>query len=211
LHTNGTSEQIIDPLDGTTNFVHGFPFVVTSIGVAVRRELVVGVVYNPFLNELFTAVKGRGAYRNDQPIRVSNATTVQGSLLSTNFGHDRSQARLSMQLGAMQRLLQVPCHGLRAMGAAAAAMCDAACGRVDAFYEDGIKVCMLYTRDLTESRFQPWDVAAGAVIVSEAGGVVLDTDGGPFDVMSGRVLAAATPALGQALASAICPPSTAGS
>ncbi|KAM0937553.1 putative phosphoric monoester hydrolase [Dioscorea sansibarensis] len=142
---------IVDPLDGTTNFVHGFPFVCVSIGLTIRKAPSVGVVYNPIINELFTGVLGQGAHLNGNPIKASSQTELVKSLLATEV------------------------RSLRMSGSCALNLCGIACGRLDICYELGFG--------------GPWDVAAGAVIVREAGGLVFDPYGGDFDIMSQRVAA----------------------
>lgn len=149
-----------------------------SIGVAFEKQLCVGVIFNPYANEMFTAVRGQGAQLNGQPLRVSGTTALNQSLVSMNFTQDRTSARLQRQLDTAARLLRAPCHGLRSTGSAAFALADVAAGRLDCFFEEALK---------------PWDVAAGALLVQEAGGVVCrPQDGSAFDVMEGSVFACAT-------------------
>ncbi|KAL6762632.1 hypothetical protein V8C86DRAFT_2470494 [Haematococcus lacustris] len=184
-----------DPLDGTTNFVHGFPFVCVSIGLAVNRQVVVGVVYNPVLEELFSATLGGGAYLNGAPIRVSHTQDMAQALLVTEVGVTRDPqtfravfARVEALAGAMR--------SVRCCGSCALNLCSVACGRCDAFYEIGFGGC--------------WDVAAGSLVVREAGGEVLDPAGGRWGLMSRRVLAA-NKVLGQQVARVLkeCPVSDA--
>ncbi len=146
---------IIDPLDGTTNFIHGLPIYCTSIALAVRGKIEQAVVYDPTRNDLFTATKGRGAYRNDRRIRVSKRIQLADSLISTGFpfrpGDDFSRY-LTLMGEVMQRTA-----GLRRPGAAALDLAYVAAGFTDGFFELGL---------------QPWDVAAGSLLVTEAGGLV---------------------------------------
>jgi len=146
---------IIDPLDGTTNFIHGFPVYCVSIALAVKGKVEQAVIYDPSRNDLFTATKGRGAYMNDRRIRVSKRTQLQECLISTGFPFrkgDNFPAYLAMMSDVMQRTA-----GLRRPGAAALDLAYVAAGFTDGFFETGL---------------QPWDVAAGSLLVTEAGGLV---------------------------------------
>jgi len=146
---------IIDPLDGTTNFIHGLPVYCVSIALAVKGKIEQAVIYDPSRNDLFTATKGRGAYMNDRRIRVSKRTRMQECLISTGFPFrpgDDFNSYLRMMGEVMQRTA-----GLRRPGAAALDLAYVAAGFTDAFFETGL---------------QPWDVAAGSLLVTEAGGLV---------------------------------------
>ena len=146
---------IIDPLDGTTNFIHGLPVYCVSIALAVKGKVEQAVIYDPSRNDLFTATKGRGAYMNDRRIRVSKRTRMQECLISTGFPFrpgDDFNSYLRMMGEVMQRTA-----GLRRPGAAALDLAYVAAGFTDAFFETGL---------------QPWDVAAGSLLVTEAGGLV---------------------------------------
>jgi myo-inositol-1(or 4)-monophosphatase len=146
---------IIDPLDGTTNFIHGFPVYCVSIALAVRGKVEQAVIYDPSRNDLFTASKGRGAYLNSRRIRVSKRTRLQECLISTGFPFrkgDNFPAYLQMMSDVMQRTA-----GLRRPGAAALDLAYVAAGFTDGFFENGL---------------QPWDVAAGSLLVTEAGGLI---------------------------------------
>jgi myo-inositol-1(or 4)-monophosphatase len=146
---------IIDPLDGTTNFIHGFPVYCVSIALAVNGKVEQAVVYDPSRNDLFTATKGRGAYMNDRRLRTSKRTQMHECLISTGFPFrpgDNFNQYLRMMGDVMQRTA-----GLRRPGAAALDLAYVAAGFTDAFFETGL---------------QPWDVAAGALLVTEAGGLV---------------------------------------
>jgi len=163
-----------DPLDGTTNFVHGFPFVCVSIGLAINKQVVVGVVYNPVLKELFTAVRGRGALLNGSPLRCSETASMGSALFATEVGTSREPATIAAIFDRIKALTAVA-RAVRCCGSCAMNMCGVAMGRLDAFYEVGFGGC--------------WDVAAASLIVEEAGGKVLDPCGGPFSLMGRRVLA----------------------
>ena len=146
---------IIDPLDGTTNFIHGFPVYCVSIALAVKGKIEQAVVYDPSRNDLFTATKGRGAYMNDRRLRVSKRLRLTECLISTGFPFrpgDNFNNYMAMMGEVMPR-----CAGLRRPGAAALDLAYVAAGFTDAFFESGL---------------QPWDVAAGSLLVTEAGGLV---------------------------------------
>ncbi|KAG8649149.1 inositol-phosphate phosphatase isoform X1 [Manihot esculenta] len=165
---------IVDPLDGTTNFVHGFPFVCISIGLTIAKVPTVGVVYNPILNELFTGIHGRGAFLNGNPIKVSSQTELVKSLLATEAGTKRDKTTVDATTNRINSLL-FKVRSLRMSGSCALNLCGIACGRLDLFYETGFG--------------GPWDVAAGVVIIKEAGGLVYDPSGKDFDITSQRVAA----------------------
>jgi myo-inositol-1(or 4)-monophosphatase len=163
---------IVDPLDGTNNFVHGLPIFGVSIGLEYRGAMVGGVIYDPMARELFQAVKGGGAYLNGRRIRVSATPTLKLSLLSTGF----STTFLTQDqpyLGWFRRA-QRNSHGVRRIGSTVWCLAAVAAGRLEGFYE----------RDLW-----PWDMAAGMVIVEEAGGRVTDLEGGAPSLASGRLVA----------------------
>ena len=172
LELTDTPTWIIDPLDGTTNFVHGYPLVTVSIGLAVGKQLVVGVIYNPVMDELISAVKGRGAHMNGRRVHVGHATGVGDALVCNNVGASRNPAINELCTARLLALLQARVRGLRNSGSAAQNMMHVACGRLDCYFEDGFG--------------GPWDVAAGAVIVQEAGGVLRDHLGGPFVLKAGK-------------------------
>ncbi|KAJ6815983.1 inositol-phosphate phosphatase-like [Iris pallida] len=179
----GTSELtddptwIVDPLDGTTNFVHGFPFVCVSIGLTIGKVPTVGVVYNPIFDELFTAIRGYGAFLNGTPIKASSETELVKSLLASEVGTTRDKSTVDATTNRVNSLL-FKVRSLRMSGSCALNLCGVACGRIDLFYELGFG--------------GPWDVAAGAVIVQEAGGLVFDPSGEDFDIMSQRIAASNT-------------------
>ncbi|KAL6520489.1 vacuolar transporter chaperone [Orobanche hederae] len=168
---------IVDPLDGTTNFVHGFPFVCVSIGLTIGRIPAVGVVYNPIMDELFTAVCGKGAHLNGRPIKASSETELVKSLLATEAGIKRDKSTLDATTSRINSFL-FKVRSLRMSGSCALNLCGIAAGRIDLFYELGFG--------------GPWDVAAGALIVTEAGGLVFDPSGKDFDITSQRVAASNT-------------------
>ena len=171
-HAGDEHEWIIDPLDGTTNFLHGFPQFAVSIAMRVKGRLEQAVVYDPLRGELFTATRGHGAMLNDHRIRVSRQKSLDGALLGTGFPF-RSLDHLEEYL-AMFRALFPVAAGIRRAGAAALDFAYVACGRLDGFWEFGLK---------------PWDIAAGALLIKEAGGMITDMDGSDSFLASGNVVA----------------------
>jgi myo-inositol-1(or 4)-monophosphatase len=162
----------VDPLDGTTNFAHGFPLFCVSIALEQRRESILGVVYDPMRDELFAAERGGGATLNNRPIRVSATREIGKSLLSTGFPYDITTSRLNN----LDHWANFAMHAqaLRRVGAAALDLCYVACGRFDGFWELSLN---------------PWDMAAGALIVTEAGGRVTDFQGRSFSNYKPEVIA----------------------
>lgn len=163
---------LIDPLDGTTNFAHAFPFYAVSIALEVDREGVLGVVFNPTLNEYFEAVRGGGAFLNNKPIRVSQTREINDSLVATGFPYDihENPHRVMELFGRMV----VRAQGVRRPGSAAIDLCYVAAGRFDGFWEAGLK---------------PWDTAAGIVLVSEAGGRLSGYHGEPYSPYGASIVA----------------------
>lgn len=177
---------IIDPLDGTTNYAHGFPLFCVSIGLEVDHHLTLGVAYAATLDELFVAEAGRGATLNGRPIHVSETLDLRQAMLATGFPYDRSQ--LPRALRSFETLSYAS-QAVRRVGSAVLDLCYVACGRFDAYWEHIVK---------------PWDMAAGALMVQEAGGMVSGADGSAFSVDGGQVLASnghLHPAMIHALAS----------
>jgi len=163
---------IIDPLDGTTNFSHNLGIYSVSIAFAENDQVVMGIVFNPHNGELFTAISGKGAQLNDQPICVSTADSLTDSLLVTGFPYNiRDGADLLMERFAK---CLIASQGIRRLGSAALDLCYVACGRFDGFWEN---------------RLKPWDTAAGALITQEAGGRVTDYRDRPFQMDGDEVLA----------------------
>jgi len=163
---------IIDPVDGTTNFVHGYPFVTVSIGLAVGGEPVLGVIYNPIMDELCSAMRGCGATLNGQPVRVGSATGVTSAVVCNNFGASREPAVNALCTARLNALLQNSVRGVRNSGSAAQNMMHVACGRLDAYFEEGFG--------------GPWDVAAGKIIIEEAGGTCKMVLGDAFTLLAGK-------------------------
>ena len=163
---------IIDPLDGTTNFVHRFPMFCVSIAAEWEGEVVVGVIYHPILKDLYLAVKGKGAFLNGERIQVSSTEHVSEALLTTGFTYQKDQA-LKQEMRAFERLSS-SARAVRRPGSAALDLAFTACGVFDGFWE---------------RRLSPWDVAAGSLLVLEAGGKVTNFSGKSFDLGSKEILA----------------------
>ncbi len=162
----------IDPLDGTTNYSHGYPFFGTSIGLLYKNNPILGSISVPYLNELYSACIGKGSYCNDKEIRVSNTSTLFDSLLVTGFAYDRFDIEDNNY--AEFCYLTHKTRGVRRGGAAAVDLAFVASGKVDGYWESGLEI---------------WDLAAGAIIVKEAGGIVSDYPNSEFNLSSGRILA----------------------
>lgn len=162
----------IDPLDGTTNFAHGYPFFCSSVGLALDGVVVAGAVYDPIKEELFTAERGAGACLNGRRLKVSASSDLLRSLLVTGFPYDVHE-KLESTLRLFNRFMG-HARAIRRDGAAALDLCYLAAGRVDAFWEE---------------RLQPWDVMAGSLMVEEAGGRMSRFDGSPLGLRADEVLA----------------------
>lgn len=173
---------IIDPLDGTTNFVHQLPFYSISIALAQDDELLLGVVYSPCTREMFSALKGEGAMLNGAPIRVSSQQNLEDALLATGFPYYRFD-RMEEYMASLEQLMR-QCRGIRRLGSAALDLAYVACGRFDAYFEHNL---------------QPWDVAAGILLVREAGGVVSGIREGVNPLHGVEIMAAAKGLAGQVL------------
>jgi myo-inositol-1(or 4)-monophosphatase len=165
-------QWIIDPLDGTTNFIHGFPQYAVSIALAHNGNVVQAVVFDPERNELFTASKGRGAFLNERRIRVTNCLKLEDSLIGTGFPY-RSFDHVDTYLSIFKELAEKT-SGMRRPGAAALDLAWVACGRLDGFWEFGLS---------------PWDMAAGTLLISEAGGLVSDLAGESKYLETGNLVA----------------------
>ena len=163
---------VIDPVDGTTNYAHGYPWFCASIGLKLEGELVAGVIYNPVYDELFTATKGGGAFLNGVRLSVSPRAPLKNTLLGTGFPYDcaTDPGNNFANFIAFQKGVR----GIRRAGAAALDLAYVAAGRLDGFWELKLK---------------PWDVAAGVLLVREAGGTVTTFDGTPYDIFNDRIVA----------------------
>ena len=174
---------IIDPLDGTTNFIHGVPQYCVSIGLKHKGIITQAVIYDPVKNELFTATRGAGAFMNDRRMRVSSRLRIGDSLIGTGFPFSKLES-LERYI-AMFRKVSLNCAGIRRPGAAALDLAYVAAGRFDGFWEMGL---------------QPWDMAAGTLLVQEAGGLVGDFAGDSNYMASGEVVAGNAKVFAQLLA-----------
>lgn len=166
---------IIDPVDGTTNFIHGVPVFAISVALQDGDDLIMGVVHELNLDECFYAIKGKGAFLNDSPIHVSKVNDLSESLIATGFPYQNFE-KMDEYLEIMKYIMQNT-HGLRRLGSAAVDLVYVACGRFEAFFEYNLK---------------PWDIAAGALIVKEAGGKVTDFSNGNKFLFRGDIIAANT-------------------
>ncbi len=167
---------IIDPLDGTTNYLHQFPQYAVSIAVKHKNRLEHAVVYDPLKDELFTASRGAGAQLNDRRLRVSNSSRLEGALIGTGFPFKNEHEYLLDSYLQMFRAMVTPTAGIRRAGSAALDLAYVAASRLDGFWELNLN---------------PWDMAAGVLLVQEAGGIVSDIEGGHDFLESGHVVAAA--------------------
>ena len=152
---------VIDPVDGTTNFVHGFPFVCICVGLCVNKKPVLGVVYNPILEEFYWGIEGKGSFMNDRKLPLIKNTpikSIQKSLFITEYGYFLGKEKLDIKVGNAKNMLSIPVHGIRSLGSCALDMCQVARGGADFYFEIGIHT---------------WDVAAATLIIRESGGAVV--------------------------------------
>ena len=174
VHDSDTEHYrwIIDPLDGTTNYIHRYPVFSVSIALQCRGEIILGVIYEPLSDELFSTEKRKGAFCNKQRIRVSARGAFRDCLITTGFPF-RSKKMIDPYLKLFKNVF-LKVSDLRRAGSAAMDLANLSCGRCDAFFEIGLS---------------PWDIAAGAILIKEAGGIVTDFDGGPAFLQSGNIVA----------------------
>lgn len=172
-HKKSQYRWIIDPLDGTVNYAHGYPLFCTSIALEYNGEVIVGVVYEPNRNELFTAEKGAGATMNGRRIKVSQTKELKHALLDTGFAYNIHEGEKRNNLENFGDFL-LKTQAIRRDGVAAVDLCYLACGRFDGFWELFLK---------------PWDIAAGSLIIKEAGGTVTSFNGSPLDIYGVEILA----------------------
>lgn len=172
IETGSTHRWIIDPLDGTTNYLHGNPFFAVSLALESDGQLMAGVIYNPITEELFTAEKGRGAFVNDRRMRVANRSSLDQCVIATGVPalNKRGHGVALFE----QRNIMTQCAGVRATGSAALNLAYVAAGRFDGYWEAGLS---------------PWDVAAGMLMIREAGGFVSEPDPNASIYQSGRIVA----------------------
>ena len=167
-------EWFIDPIDGTTNFIHGLPQFAVSIGLCKNRVPILGVIYDPFKNELFTAEAGKGALLNDKKIRVSNLKSIKSAVFGTGIPWRKKDSG-GAYIETLRTLMDAKCGSIRRLGSAALDMAYVACGRLDGYWEWNLK---------------PYDIAAGTIIVTEAGGHVSDAKNTGDFFENGNVIAA---------------------
>jgi myo-inositol-1(or 4)-monophosphatase len=171
VDTGSDYRWYVDPLDGTTNFAHGFPMFCVSLALEYKGRRVAGVIYDPTRDELFAAEQGSGAYLNEEAISVSNISNLAECLVGTGFPSHKRHKNPNI---FFYHQITLRTHGVRRAGSAALDLCNVACGRFDGFWEFNLN---------------PWDTAAGVLMVEEAGGKVTDFRGGPFQLNSRETLA----------------------
>jgi myo-inositol-1(or 4)-monophosphatase len=171
VDTGSDYRWYVDPLDGTTNFAHGFPVFCVSMALEHKGQRIAGVVFDPTRDELFAAAQGSGATLNGQNIQVSQIARLEECLVATGFPSHKRHKNPNI---FFYHQITLRTHGVRRAGSAALDLCDVACGRFDGFWEFNLN---------------PWDTAAGVLIVEEAGGKVTDFHGGPFQLASHETLA----------------------
>jgi myo-inositol-1(or 4)-monophosphatase len=164
---------IIDPIDGTRNFIHGFPQFAVSIAVSYKGKIEHGVIYDPIRQELFSASRGKGARLNDHRIRVSQRKSLDDSMLGTGCTDRHSAKHIEAYTDSLKAIIPL-CGDVRRAGAAVLDLAYVACGRLDGFWEGGLKI---------------WDIAAGSLLIKEAGGMVFDFEGGEAYLDSGNIIA----------------------
>ncbi|KAL5022276.1 hypothetical protein ScPMuIL_001431 [Solemya velum] len=167
---------IIDPVDGTTNFVHRIPEVCISIGLTINKEMEVGVIYLPMLDRMYTTRKGHGAFCNGEKLSVQKAESLNTSIVIVESGSDRNQDVIKRKMENTRKIV-TNSRGIRSYGSAAFNLCRVAEGCAEAYIEYSLHI---------------WDIAAGALLVREAGGIAIDPEGGDLDLRSRRILCAST-------------------
>lgn len=171
VETGSDFRWYVDPLDGTTNFAHGYPVFCVSIALEYKGERIAGALFDPCRNELFAAKRGSGSTLNGKPIHVSKVQHLAESLVATGFPSHKRHKNPNIHF---YHQITLRSHGVRRAGSAALDLCNVACGRYDGFWEFNLN---------------PWDTAAGVLLVEEAGGKVTNFTGGPFEIISREVLA----------------------
>ena len=182
LNDESENVWIIDPIDGTTNFLHGYPNFCISIALQQRGVITNALVYDPVRNDLFTATKGAGAYLNEKRIRVRNPDRINKALIGAGHGAD---PRALAEYLSMYEVVASRCHGVRSSGSAALELANLAAGRTDGFFEKGLKI---------------WDIAAGSLLVTEAGGIVGEFSGESEYLNKGDIIAAGPKVFAQMVA-----------
>lgn len=184
-----TPTWVIDPIDGTTNFIHTFPCSAICIGLMINKQVEVGIVYHVAADHMYTARRGCGAYCNGQKLVVSRVDALSNALVCAEFGGSQDPKTVEVTFDNMRKIKETA-HGLRMLGSAALNMCMVANGGADSYFEFGIHV---------------WDMAAASIIITEAGGVLLDPLGGPVDLMSRQIVCAGTMALAKEICGLVTP------
>lgn len=167
---------IIDPIDGTTNFIHCNPLISISVALAVDKKLLLAICFNPIHNEFYTAIRGQGAFLNGQQIHCSRITELKNAVISVEVSLGWAESIRDDVLGRTY-VLSSRAIGVRSLGSIVVALCYVARGSIDAYQMEYL---------------MPWDIAAGALLIQEAGGVVKNHKGGPYDIMEAQVLVAGT-------------------
>ncbi|XP_077979160.1 inositol monophosphatase 1-like [Glandiceps talaboti] len=168
---------IIDPIDGTTNFVHGFPYIAVCIALYINKTAEIGIVYQPIFDKMFMARRGGGAFCNKKKLKVSGQKDLRKALIVAEHPQIRDPVEIEASQKNLESLIKAPVHGIRTLGSVASDLCAVAEGVVDADFAYGLHC---------------WDMAGAVLIIQEAGGVVIDPEGGPLDLMSRRILTAGT-------------------
>lgn len=177
---------VIDPVDGTTNFVCGFPYTAVCIGVMINKMPVIGVVYNPIMDQMFSAKKDGGATMNGKTLKVSDTKEMEQSLILSEFGSSRDEKMQKAVIDNMYNVVMAPVRGIRGLGSAACNICAVASGQADAYFETGMHI---------------WDICAAGLILQEAGGVNISTDGSELNYLNRKFIGACTMPLAQKIAS----------
>eukprot|EP00871_Galdieria_phlegrea_P005711 jgi/Galph1/627/GphlegSOOS_G5430.1 len=175
---------VLDPVDGTTNWVHGFPFVCISLALVVEGIVQVGVVYDPYQKQLFTSCRGKGAFCNHNKLRVSNVEQLCNALVVTEFGYVRDPQGVQRIVNALKQILLKGVQGVRQTGCGILDLCKVASGQVDALYVG-----------VGGEGWKPWDYAAAALIIEEAGGTITTLDGNTFELCSNSLVCGSSTAL----------------
>lgn len=188
----GAPTWVVDPIDGTTNFVHGLRLSCVSIGLCCGGEPVLGVVYEPYADELFAAVRGQGAFLNGRRLAADGARRLGEAMVLFELGYERSEEGVALILGALQKLLLAGVRATRHVGSAVLSIAWVACGRASAYYTG-----------VSKEGGKPWDYAAAVVIAAEAGAHVCSLDGGRFTIEGKSCLCAASEDLATELAAVV--------
>lgn len=177
---------VIDPVDGTTNFVCGFPYIAVCIGVMVNKKPVIGVVYNPIMDHMYCARIGKGATLNNQSIKVNSCKDMKDALMLSEFGSSRAEEMQRTVVNNMYSVVMTPVRGIRALGSAACNICAVASGQADGYFETGMHI---------------WDICAAGLILQEAGGVTVSTDGTELNYLNRKFIGACSIDLAKQMAS----------